>query len=141
VVAESIVIQYLIQQARTYIYTTASPPAMAKTLLTSLEIIRHGDARRAHLTRLVCLLREQLQASRWVLAPSQTAIQPLMIGENDEALKVSEYLLAQDIVVPAIRPPTVPKGTARLRISLSALHTEQDVIRLATAIRQAEREV
>ena len=73
--------------------------------------------------------------------PSETAVQPLLVGSNHDALKLSEYLQAKGILVPAIRPPTVPKNTARLRISLSAAHSEADVIQLAQAIHSAESEL
>ena len=73
--------------------------------------------------------------------PSETAVQPLLVGSNQAALQLSEYLQAKGILVPAIRPPTVPKNTARLRISLSAAHSEADVIKLAQMINEAEREL
>jgi 8-amino-7-oxononanoate synthase len=87
---------------------------------------------------LVARLRERLSPRRWRLLPSQTAIQPLVIGEAGEAMEVSERLAADGLLVPAIRPPTVPRGTARLRISLSAAHGLRDVERLADALNRMQ---
>jgi 8-amino-7-oxononanoate synthase len=134
VAGEPALIETLLQNSRTYIYTTATPPLLAAALLASLTIIETESWRRERLQRLIAALRDGLQLQRWQLAESMTPIQPLIIGSNDEALQVSERLLQRGILVPAIRPPTVPKGTARLRISLSAAHTEDDVARLVDAI-------
>ena len=106
-----------------------------------MDEIEQGDARRAHLLTLIHTLRDGLKTTRWQLAPSQTAIQPLIVGDNHEALALSAALQAQGILVPAIRPPTVPVGMARLRISLSAAHALEDVERLIKAILQAEKTV
>ncbi|MDX9951891.1 MAG: 8-amino-7-oxononanoate synthase [Methylophilaceae bacterium] len=141
VAAAQVVIDYLLQQARTYIYTTATPPALAAAALAALEVIREDEARRSHLRALIDYLKQHLQLQRWQLMPSDTAIQPLLVGENQEAVRLSEYLQANGILVPAIRPPTVPPGTARLRISLSAAHELADVQRLVGALKQAEREL
>ncbi|RJX31044.1 MAG: 8-amino-7-oxononanoate synthase [Oxalobacter sp.] len=130
------VIEWLLQRARTYIFTTASSPILAATLLASIDLIDQGEARRAHLQRLIARLQQGLANTRWNLMPSPTAIQPIVIGENEEALRVAEALYAQGIWVPAIRPPTVPKGTARLRVSLSAAHTVEQVDRLVNALRK-----
>ncbi len=139
VAAEQVVIDYLIQHANSYIYTTPAPPALSAALLASVDEIEQGEARRAHLQTLIYTLRDGLKTTRWQLAPSQTAIQPLIVGDNHEALALSAALQAQGILVPAIRPPTVPLGTARLRISLSAAHALEDVERLIKAILQAEQ--
>lgn len=128
------VIETLVQRARSYIYTTAAPPLLAHVLLTSLELIEREQWRRERLGRLAELLKGRLGAGRWRLASSQTAIQPLIIGENAVALRVADELAARGVLAPAIRPPTVPEGTARLRISLSAAHSEEDVARLAAAV-------
>lgn len=93
-----------------------------------------GDARRAHLQRLIAHLRRALADSPWRLLPSQTAIQPVLVGDNHAALALQQHLMQQGLWVPAIRPPTVPTGTARLRISLSAAHTLADVDRLVAAL-------
>lgn len=141
VAGEPVLIDYLMQQARSYIYTTAAPPASAAGVQAALRLMLADDGRRQHLHGLIQQLRSQLQLQRWALADSITAIQPLMIGSNHEAVALSEYLLTQDILVPAIRPPTVPKGTARLRISLSAAHNVADVTRLVAALQQAQQHV
>ncbi|HWU35942.1 MAG TPA: 8-amino-7-oxononanoate synthase [Methylovorus sp.] len=137
VAGEPVLINYLQQQARTYIYTTASPAPLAAALLEALNVIHDEPQRRAHLRHLMTLLKTY-SPRRWQWMPSETAIQPLLVGSNDEVLRLSEYLLTQGLLVPAIRPPTVPKGTARLRISLSAAHSEQDVHTLMNALREAE---
>ena len=139
VAGEPALIETLVQNARTYIYTTALPPLLAAALLASLKLIEAEGWRRVRIGELVAALRGGLSLQRWQLAESVTPIQPLVIGSNDEALMVSERLLERGILVPAIRPPTVPKGTARLRISLSAAHTPEDVARLLDAINEIER--
>jgi 8-amino-7-oxononanoate synthase len=135
VFAEPGVIDWLLQSARSYIFATAAPPALAAALLASIDIIEGEPWRRRHLQALIARLRHDCAGLRWRLLPSPTAIQPLVVGENAEALALAETLQRSGIWVPAIRPPTVPAGTARLRISLSAAHSEEDVIRLADALR------
>ncbi len=134
------VIEWLLQRARTYIFTTASSPILAATLLKSLDLIAgtDGEARRSHLQMLIARLQDGLQGSRWQLLPSPTAIQPIIIGENDAALRIAAALAEQGLWVPAIRPPTVAKGTARLRITLSAAHSLADVDRLLAALQAAQ---
>ena len=127
-------VEALVQRARPYIYTTAAPPLLSVALMKSLDLIRADEWRRHHLRNLIALLRERLIPGRWRLGPSSTAIQPLVIGGNDEAVAVSEHLAHNGLLVPAIRPPTVPQGTARLRISLSAAHEADDVERLAAVL-------
>jgi 8-amino-7-oxononanoate synthase len=141
VAGEKEVIQTLIQRARSYIYTTATPPLLAHTLLKSLDLIRAESARRAHLADLIALLQNRLRLEHWRLLPSQTPIQPLIIGESRAAVKVSAALAETGILVPAIRPPSVPQGTARLRISLSAAHSTDDVERLVAALHELERAI
>ena len=131
-------IELLIQRARSYIYTTASPPPLAVALMKSVELIRAEGWRRQRLIELSARISRRLELRRWRLLPSQTAIQPLIVGENAETVALSDALAAKGILVPAIRPPTVPKGSARLRISLSAAHTEADVDLLIEALRHAE---
>lgn len=138
VAAPESVIELMIQRARPYIYTTASPPALAVALIRSLELIEAESWRRDQLARLSRRLIDGLRLRRWQLAHSPTAIQPLIIGANHEALAVSGALADVGIIVPAIRPPTVPEGTARLRISLSAAHQEADVDQLIAALVRAE---
>jgi len=141
VAAHASVIETLIQKARPYIYTTAAAPALAHALLTSLDLIagEEGVARRAHLQNLLAQMDADLHLRRWQRLPSSTAIQPIVIGSNDEALQVAGALLEQGVWVPAIRPPTVPPNTARLRVTLSAAHSTQEVAQLITALNQLER--
>lgn len=141
VAGEPELVEYLLQHARTYIYTTAMPPALAAAVLAALPLMEHEVWRRAHLRQLQAALVAGLQGMRWALAESQTPIQPLLVGDNGMALRLSEYLLERGILVPAIRPPTVPQGTARLRISLSAAHSLDDVARLIQTLRLAEQEL
>lgn len=138
VAAQENVTELMIQRARPYIYTTASPPALAVALIRSLELIEAESWRRDQLARLSRRLIDGLRLRRWQLAHSPTAIQPLMIGANHEAMAASGALAEEGILVPAIRPPTVPEGTARLRISLSAAHQEADVDQLIAALARAE---
>jgi 8-amino-7-oxononanoate synthase len=128
------IVEIVMQRARTYIYTTASPALLAAAVGVSLQLIRQDEWRREHLRRLIAKLRESLGGG--ALAPSDTPIQPLILGGNSEALSASAALRERGILVPAIRPPTVPEGTARLRISLSAAHSEHDVTRLAAALHE-----
>ncbi len=139
VAAEQVVIDTLVNHARGYVYTTAAPPALSVALLEALRLIEQGDALRAHLYTLVKKLRTGLNGLPWKLMPSDTAIQPLLVGDNHEAVKLSEGLRARGIWVAAIRPPTVPQGTARLRITLSAAHTEADVGQLLEALHELAR--
>lgn len=128
-------IEYLIQKSRAYIFTTAAPPAMACALQESLRLIQAGDDRRAQLQARIAQLQAGLSHLPWKALPSQTAIQPLIVGSNAAALALSRSLWDQGIWAPAIRPPTVPKGTARLRLSLSATHTAEDIEGLLSALR------
>ena len=145
VAAHPAVIDWLVQTARPYIYTTAAPPAVAHALSASLRLIAgpEGDERRARLQQLIGQLRAGLAtliaahpALGWQLVDSSTAIQPLIVGSNAAAMALAAALDAQDLWVPAIRPPTVPTGTARLRITLSAAHSQGDVQRLLDALAQ-----
>lgn len=130
------VIDWLMQRARPYIFTTASSPMIPVALLASLDLIASGDERRAHLQRLIVRLQAGLANLPWRLLPSQTAIQPLVIGGNDAAVQLAERLFKRGLWVPAIRPPTVPMGTARLRISLSAAHSEEQIDTLIGVLRE-----
>lgn len=134
VAGSEVLIQTLIQRARTYIYTTALPPLLATAVLAGLKLLRQEDWRRTHLRALIASFKQHLATQRWHLLPSDTPIQALIIGSNQEALAVAEALRGAGILVPAIRPPTVPKGQARLRISLSAAHTQEDVRRLCDTL-------
>ncbi|TWI61847.1 8-amino-7-oxononanoate synthase [Pseudoduganella lurida] len=141
VAAHRIVIETLVQRARPYIFTTAAPPALAHALLTSLEIIGgdEGRARRTHLQGLVAQWHDGLRLQRWGALPSQTAIQPVVIGTNEATMRAAAALYEQGLWVGGIRPPTVPDGSARLRVTLSAAHTADDVARLAAAVNSLER--
>jgi 8-amino-7-oxononanoate synthase len=132
--ADSDVIEWILQRARTHMFTTASPPMLAAALLAALDVIESESWRRSHLTALIERISSSLAGLRWSLLPSSTPIQALVIGDNSEAVSLMESLRRSGIWVPAIRPPTVPTGTARLRISLSAAHSEQDVDRLLTCL-------
>lgn len=142
VAAHETVIDWLVQRARPYIYTTAAAPALAHALLTSIALIdsREGQQRRAQLD----LLRHQLAGmpvrAGWLHLDSATPIQPLVIGGNAEVMAAAQALEAQGLWVSAIRAPTVPAGTARLRITLSAAHTHDDVARLLAALGQLAQE-
>ena len=140
VAGESALIETLVQSSRPYIYTTAAPPLLAHTLLASIEIIAAETWRRKRLTQLIDQLKRGAAGLPWRLLVSDTAIQPLVIGANDTAMRVSAALAKRGVLVPAIRPPTVPQGSARLRISLSAAHSGQDVAQLVGALREVERE-
>jgi len=150
VAAHPTIIEWLVQTARPYIYTTAPPPALAHAVSASLQLLAgaEGDARRLQLQQLIAQLRTALAALMaaypglgWSLAESATAIQPLLVGSNAAALALAAALDAQDLWVPAIRPPTVPVGTARLRITLSAAHTAQDVARLVDGLAVAAQDM
>lgn len=136
VAAQPEVIETLIQSARSYIYTTATPPLLAHALLTSLQLIEQDEWRREALQRHIAQLKRGLQSSPWQLLPSVTPIQPLLIGGSAEAVRIGEQLRERGILVPEIRPPTVPRGTARLRISLSATHRTEDIQRLVEALHE-----
>lgn len=138
VAGEQVVIDYLIQTAKSYVYSTPAPPALSATLSASVALIADGDALRQQLNRNIQAFKTHLHLKHWQLAPSNTAIQPVVVGSNQAALDLSLHLQQQGILVPAIRPPTVPTGTARLRVSLSAAHQQEDVVRLANCINQAE---
>ncbi len=134
VVAHPAVIETLVQTARPYIYTTAAPPLLAAALRASLSIIRTDHARHRHLRVLIQRLRAGLREQPWMLLPSRTPIQPLVVGENAAAVALANALWERGLWVPAIRPPTVPVGTARLRIALTAGHTVDDVDALTDAL-------
>jgi 8-amino-7-oxononanoate synthase len=127
-------IETLIQQARTYIYTTAQPPALAAATLESLRIIQQEPIRREKLGDNIAYFKRCAQQSGLALSASETAIQPLIIGDVDKTLAMSNGLFEQGLHVSAIRPPTVPEGTARLRITLSAGHTHEHIDRLIDVV-------
>jgi 8-amino-7-oxononanoate synthase len=134
VAGEAALIETLIQRARTYIYTTALPPAVAEAVRASVRIVREEGWRREHLQALVARFRAGAQQLGYALTFSTTPIQPLILGEARAAVEVSRRLREQGILVAAIRPPTVPVGSARLRITFSAAHEVAHVDRLLGAL-------
>lgn len=129
-------IETLIQFARPYIYTTSQPPALACATLKSLELLRAGHWRREHLASLIRQFRQGAEQLGLQLMDSFTPIQPILIGDAGRALRLSQLLRERGVMVTAIRPPTVPVGSARLRVTLSAAHTEAQVQLLLNALEQ-----
>lgn len=134
VAGSELLMDYLVQKARTYIYTTAMPPAVARATINSLDLIEQGDHLRSHLDELIARFRAGASELGFELMASHTPIQPLMVGDNESALGLSRALEARGFLVTAIRPPTVPAGEARLRVTLSAAHTMADVEKLLVAL-------
>ena len=127
-------IESLIQFSRNYIYTTALPPSIAAASLAAVKLLKNEAWRQQHLNHLIKLFKQQAKDLGLPLMPSDTAIQPLMVGSSTVALQLSEALKEMGLLVTAIRPPTVPKETARLRITLSAAHTESQLQQLLQAL-------
>ena len=127
-------VDYLVNFARHYVYSTHMPAAQACAVSKSIALVRAADESRAHLARLITRFRQGTAALGWQLGASDTPIQPLLVGESSAALQLAARLRERGVWVSAIRPPTVPAGTARLRITLSAAHSEQDVDRLLEAL-------
>lgn len=134
VAGRSDLIEMLIQKARPYIYSTAMPPALAATITACIEFIRADEARRTHLYRLINLFKNGARQLQLPVQNSDTPIQPIIVGASDEAVRISTGLLQLGILVTAIRPPTVPANSSRLRITLTAAHTEEQVNRLLEAL-------
>ncbi|HEC12857.1 MAG TPA: 8-amino-7-oxononanoate synthase [Acidiferrobacteraceae bacterium] len=134
VAAEEALIETLIQLARTYVYTTALPPAVAEAARASLRLVRQDAARREQLWVLVQRFRHGSAELGLNVTPSTTPIQPLVLGDSQRVLDASAALEQRGFFVTAIRPPTVPVGSARLRITLSAVHTPEQVDRLLEAL-------
>jgi 8-amino-7-oxononanoate synthase len=130
IVGSELLIETLIQSARTYIYTTALPPAIAEATRTSLKIVIEETWRREKLQALISYFKKSAAELDLPLMPSDSPIQPLLLGDSFRATQMSQQLLEAGFLVSAIRPPTVPKNKARLRITFSALHEEKDVLRL-----------
>ena len=133
-------IEWLIQKGRPYIYTTATSPAIAHAVSKSLDLIEgiEGKTRRKHLDELIKLWNEEMVFSCWQKASSSSAIQPVIIGSNAHALQAAKLLDAAGYWIPAIRPPTVPEGKARLRITFSANHTVDEVKELIQTLQKIE---
>lgn len=127
-------LDFLVQKSRTYIYTTALPPALAHATLRSLSLIQAEDWRRVYLERLIHRFRAAASGLGFHLLDSESPIQPIVIGDNGVALAASQQLLERGFLVIPVRPPTVPKGTARLRVTLTAGHTERQVDQLLDAL-------
>ena len=134
VAAHPAVIDTLVQTARPYVYTTAQPPLLAEAVRAALALIRDDVPRRERLHASIARFRESAQVLPWRLLPSITAIQPLIVGDATAAVALAQQLAERGLWVPAIRPPTVPAGTSRLRVSLSAAHTDEDIERLLRAL-------
>lgn len=134
VAGPAVLIDWLIQRARTYVYTTALPPPVAATTLTALDLVEREPWRRERCLALTQRFRAGAQRSGLALAPSVTPIQPVIVGEAGATLAASEALLARGFLVVAIRPPTVAVGSARLRVTLSAAQDEADVDGLVAAL-------
>ena len=136
VAGDATLIDWLLQRTRSYIFATAMPAMQAEALRESLRVMQREPQRRAHVLALVQRLRAGLAGLPWANPPSPTPVQPLILGGNAEALAMAAALRERGLWVPAIRPPTVPAGSARLRITLSAAHTEAEVDRLLDALRE-----
>jgi len=136
VVGSEKLISYLKNRARTFIYTTASPPSVLAAALAALQIVEDEPERRARLRTLTALARTELTAAGMTVPPGEAPIVPMIVGDTRRALELSAHLRSRGFLVPAVRPPTVPAGTARLRVSLQAIHTEEDIRALAVACRE-----
>lgn len=139
--AQDSFIEWLIQKGRPYIYSTATPPAIAHALLRSLEIIESDEdkQRRAHLHRLIDIWRQEMVFSSWKKVASCTPIQPLILSSNASALLAAKLLDEAGYWIPAIRPPAVPIGSSRLRITFSANHTEDNLRALINTLKSIEQ--
>ena len=135
------IIEWILQSARSYIFTTATPPAIAAAMQASLLVMQEDRERLKHLRILIDFFGDSLKLQYAKLPFSQTAIQPILIGSNSNAVAFAEALRERHMFVPAIRPPTVPQGTARLRVSLSAAHTVDDLFDLITALTDLDVEL
>ena len=127
-------IEALVQFARPYIYTTSQPPALACATLKSLELLRRETWRREHLAALIAQFRQGAEQIGLQLMDSPTPIQPILVGDSAKALRLSRMLRERGLLVTAIRPPTVPAGSARLRVTLSAAHSQAQVQLLLNAL-------
>lgn len=138
--ATTVLIEWLIQKGRPYIYSTATPPAIAHTLIDSLELIEgtEGIRRRQHLNQLIEIWRTEMNFSSWQKVASSTPIQPVILGSNANALAAAKLLDEAGYWIPAIRPPTVPAGSARLRITFSANHHADDLRALIQKLKEIE---
>jgi len=137
IAGDEIYIEQLIQSARSYIYTTAMPPAVAATSMASINLIQsQGEALRANLQANIQQFKSGVAGLGFELMPSNSAIQPIVLGDEARAIKLSTSLYERGIWVAAIRPPTVPKGSARLRFTFSASHTSEQIDQLLVALKE-----
>jgi 8-amino-7-oxononanoate synthase len=143
VCAQDTFIEWLIQKGRPFIYSTATPPAIAHTLSRSLKIIEgdEGSNRRTQLNKLIRIWQDEMQFSEWEKVSSCTAIQPVILGSNANALLAAQLLDETGYWIPAIRPPTVANGSARLRITFSANHSEADLRQLIVTLKAIEQTI
>ena len=136
VCGSELVVESIIQFARTYVYTTALPPAVAAASRAALMLVQEEPWRREHLRFLIKTFRQGAEALNLQLMPSDTAIQPLLVGKDQDALALSQVLMNKGFWVSAIRPPTVAEGTARLRFTFTANHSLHDIERLLDSLAQ-----
>jgi 8-amino-7-oxononanoate synthase len=136
-------IEWLMQKGRPYIYSTATPPAIAHTLLTSLDLIEgdEGALSRKQLSQLIEIWRDEMTFSSWEKTASSTPIQPVILGSNANALAAAKLLDEAGYWIPAIRPPTVPFGSSRLRITFSAKHSVDDLRELMKTLKMIEQKI
>jgi len=141
VAGPQLLIDYLVQKARTYIYTTSMPPALAEVTRQTIDTVEKDESRRTHLHTLVDRFRRRAQALGYQVMPSDTPIQPLLIGDAARAMAMSAALEARGIWVSAIRPPTVPPGQSRLRVTFSAAHTHEHLNQLLDALQEIRSDI
>jgi 8-amino-7-oxononanoate synthase len=139
IAASQSVIDLVVNRGRAFVYTTGIPPAQAGAGLAALEVVREEPERRERLLALACLLRERLRAAGWTVPAGRSPIVPVMVGEVERAAALSGTLWERGILVPAIRPPTVPRGTSRLRISVTCGHTHEHLERLLGVLSELRR--
>jgi 8-amino-7-oxononanoate synthase len=143
IAANQMWIDWLVQKSRPVIYSTSPSPAVAHTVLKSIELIQseEGQLRRKYLFELIDYWRENAHFQQWQCLPSSSAIQPIIIGSNEAAVHVSEQLRQSSMWIPAIRPPTVPINTARLRVTFNADHSQEQVQSLIDRLMQIEKDL
>ncbi|RKX59095.1 MAG: 8-amino-7-oxononanoate synthase [Thermodesulfobacteriota bacterium] len=136
-----IFIEYLINKARSFIFTTALPPAVIASAKKAIEILENDSTLLQKLRENILILRKGISELGFKLPPYPTPIIPLIVGEAEKALKLSERLFEEGFFIPAIRPPAVPKGSARLRITVSAMHTKKEINKLLNTIKKLINEL
>lgn len=136
VCASKLFVEYLVNKARTFIYTTGLPPAACGASLGAIEVLEQESSRVDKLWENAKKIRDGLRGLGYEIPKGAGPIMPVIVGENEEALRMSQKLLEEGVLIVAIRPPTVPKGTARLRLSVSAVHTDEDIQKLLDAFKK-----